>query len=78
MSELKKYCTIAEALEVIKSNGANISPAELRKIAKQADIPYRQGAGRTRIYPAELLINAFEATFQNNVSRLTYFTTKAR
>ena len=64
MNELKRICTIAEAVKFIKEQGANISVRELRDIAKSKDLPFRRGAGRTLLYRSSELINAFEATFQ--------------
>lgn len=61
--ELKTICTIGEAVKYIKEQGANISVRELRDIAREKDLPFRRGAGRTLLYRSSELINAFDATF---------------
>ena len=58
------FCTIGEAVRDIKEQGANISIKELRRIAREADLPFRQGAGRTLLYRSSELMNAFEKSFQ--------------
>lgn len=62
--ELKTICTIGEAVKYIKEQGANISVRELRDIAREKDLPFRRGAGRTLLYRSSELISAFESTFQ--------------
>nr|DAR29735.1 MAG TPA: hypothetical protein [Caudoviricetes sp.] len=58
------FCTIGEAVEEIKAQGANISIKELRRIAREADLPFRQGAGRALLYRSSDLMSAFENSFQ--------------
>lgn len=61
---MNTFCTIGEAINDIKAQGANISAKELRRIARDSDLPYRQGAGRTLLYRSSDLMSAFEKSFQ--------------
>lgn len=42
---MNTFCTIGEAINDIKAQGANISAKELRRIARDSELPYRQGGG---------------------------------
>lgn len=60
---LREFCTVGECAKFFKTRGANISVRELRDIAREKDLPFRRGAGRTLLYRSSELINAFDATF---------------
>jgi len=67
---LGKCCNLKDALGQIRADGATISLAELRKIADEADVPKRRGAGRTYLYLSDALLAAFWASFTKRETRL--------
>lgn len=61
--ELKEFCTVGECAKFLKTRGAVVSVAELRHIARDKDLPFRKGAGRTFLFKSEQLVRAYESTF---------------
>ena len=60
---LNEFCTAGECAEFLKSKGAVVSVAELRRIARDKDLPFRKGAGRTFLFKSQQLLRAYESTF---------------
>ena len=60
---LNEFCTVGECAKYLKTRGAVVSVAELRSIARDKDLPFRKGAGRTFLFRSEQLVRAYESTF---------------
>ena len=60
---LNEFCTVGECAKYLKTRGAVVSVAELRRVARDKDLPFRKGAGRTFLFKSEQLVHAYESTF---------------
>ena len=60
---LNEFCTVGECSKYLKTRGAVVSVAELRRVARDKDLPFRKGAGRTFLFKSEQLVRAYESTF---------------
>lgn len=60
---LNEFCTVGECAKYLKTRGAVVSVAELRRIVRDKDLPFRKGAGRTFLFRSEQLVRAYESTF---------------
>ncbi len=60
---LREFCTVGECAKFFKTRGAIVSVGVLRNIAREKDLPFRKGAGRTFLYRSEQLVKAYESTF---------------
>ena len=62
-AKLNEFCTVGECAKYLKTRGAVVSVAELRSIARDKDLPFRKGAGRTFLFKSQQLLRAYESTF---------------
>lgn len=76
--ELNEFCTVGECAKYLKTRGAVVSVAELRRIASAKDLPFRKGAGRTFLFRSEQLVRAYEATFMRPSEILAMARSRAR
>ena len=75
---LNEFCTVGECAKFLKGRGAVVSVAELRRIARDKDLPFRKGAGRTLLYRSAQLLGAFESTFMRPSEILVMARSRAR